>query len=102
MVLTQDKKLLTHPLGTQILDSITRKIVMQIAPKVGLTVLQKAITPWQADWADELFIAVTTKDIVPVTHFDGEVIGDGKPGKYTKLLIAEFQKEVCKRNSTAQ
>ena len=102
MVLTQDKKLLTHPLGTQILDSITRKVVIEIAPKAGLAVLEKKITPWQADWADELFIAVTTKDIVPVTHFDGEVIGDGKPGKYTKLLIAEFQKEVQNRNSTAQ
>ena len=98
MVLTQDKKLVTHPLGTQILDSITRKVVIEIAPKVGLAVLEKAITPWQADWADELFIAVTTRDIVPVTHFDGEVIGDGKPGKFTKLLIAEFQKKVHSRN----
>jgi len=37
--------------------------------------------------ADELFIAVTTKDIVPVIRFDDKVIGDGKPGRYTKLLM---------------
>jgi D-alanine transaminase len=101
MVLAQEKKLVTRPLGPQILDSITRKVVIEIAPKVGLTVLEKALTPWQADWADELFLAVTTKDIVPVTHFDGEVIADGKSGKYTKLLIEEFQKEVRNRNTTA-
>ena len=41
--------------------------------------------------ADELFIAVTTKDIVPVVKFDAELIGDGKPGKYTKLLIQQFR-----------
>ena len=41
--------------------------------------------------ADELFIAVTTQDIVPVVAFDGKVIGDGKPGEHTKCLIHAFR-----------
>jgi branched-subunit amino acid aminotransferase/4-amino-4-deoxychorismate lyase len=49
------------------------------------------LTPQEASRADELFIAVTTKDIVPVVRFDGKLIGDGKPGKYTKLLTQEFR-----------
>ena len=97
LILAQEKKLVTRGLGPEILPSITRKIVLQIAGNAGLTVLEKAITPWQATWADELFIAVTTKDIVPVVKFDGEKIGDGKVGKYTKLLTKEFKKEVKKR-----
>ena len=48
--------------------------------------------PQQAVSSDELFIAVTTKDIVPVVKFDDKIIGNGKPGKYTKSLIEEFQK----------
>ena len=40
--------------------------------------------------ANELFIAVTTKDIVAVVRFDGNIIANGKPGKYTKLLTEEF------------
>ena len=101
-VLAGEKKLVTRPLGPQILDSITRKVVIEIAPRVGLEVLEKAITPTQASLADELFIAVTTRDIVPVTHFDDEQIADGKPGKFTTLLIEEFQKEVRNKNLLAQ
>ncbi len=99
MVLTQEKKLITRPLGQQILDSITRRIVLEIAEKTGLTVMQKPITPWQADWADELFIAVTTQDIVPVTKFEGEKIAHGKVGDYTKKLMKAFKEEVKARNA---
>ena len=41
--------------------------------------------------ADELFIAVSSKDIVPVVKFNEIQIADGKPGKYTKLRIEEFK-----------
>jgi len=58
---------------------------------IGLEVIEKSLTPQQAGDADELFIAVTTKDIVPVVRFDDKLIGDGKPGKYTKLLAQEFR-----------
>jgi len=81
----------TAPLTANILPSITRKYVLKAAKDVGLQILEKSLTPQQASQADELFIAVTTKDIVPVVKFDGTVIGDGKPGKYTKLLIEAFR-----------
>lgn len=40
--------------------------------------------------ADELFVAGTTFDIVPVVKFDDKTIGNGTPGEYTKLLINRF------------
>jgi len=85
------QRLQTAPLTANILPSITRKFVIKAAKNIGLEVVEKSLTPKQAKNADELFIAVTTKDIVPVVEFDGKVIGDGKPGKYTKLLIQEFR-----------
>jgi hypothetical protein len=36
-------------------------------------------------------VASTTKDITGVVRFDDKVIGDGTPGKYTKLLAQEFR-----------
>ncbi len=84
----------TAPLTANILPSITRKFVLQAGKNIGLETVEKSLTPEQTRSADELFIAVTTKDIVPVVLFDGKTIGDGKPGKYTKLLIQEFQKFV--------
>ena len=80
----------TAPLTANILPSITRKSAIKAAKNIGLEVLEKSIAAKQANDADELFIAVTTKDIVPVVKFDNKVIGDGGPGKYTKLLIQEF------------
>jgi D-alanine transaminase len=81
----------TAPLTANILPSITRKFVIKAAENIGLKVVEKSLTPQQAKDAHELFIAVTTKDIVPVVKFDGKVIGDGKPGRYTKFLMEEFQ-----------
>ncbi len=81
----------TAPLTVNILPSITRKFAIEAAQNIELKVIEKSLTPQQASDSDELFIAVTTKDIVPVVKFDGKVIGDGKPGKYTKLLIEEFR-----------
>jgi D-alanine transaminase len=83
-------KLQTAPLTANILPSITRKYVIKAGENIGLEVMEESLTPQRAGIADELFIAVTTKDIVPVVKFDGNTIGDGKPGKYTKLLAEQF------------
>jgi len=88
------QKLQTAPLTANILPSITRKFVLAAGKNIGLEAVEKSLTPEQASSADELFIAVTTKDIVPVVRFDNKVISDGTPGRYTKLLIQEFQKFV--------
>jgi len=85
------RTLQTAPLTANILPSITRKFAIEAGKNTGLEVIEKSLTPQQASRSDELFIAVTTKDIVSVVRFDGKLIGDGKPGKYTKLLMKEFR-----------
>lgn len=99
MILAAEKKLVTRPLGKEILPSITRSMIEEIAPKVGLTVVEHKMTPFQAKHADELLIAVSTQDVVGVVEFDGEMIGDGKVGEYTKKLMQEFAKIVEKAAS---
>jgi D-alanine transaminase len=81
----------TTSLTSNILPSITRKFAIEAGKNIGLEIIEKSLTPQEASDADELLIAVTTKDIVPVVRFDGKLIGDGKPGKYTKLLGQEFR-----------
>jgi D-alanine transaminase len=87
----KEKAIITRPLGNEILPSITRAMVMQVARNAGLSVVEKALTPQQAAECDELFIAVTTKDIMPVVQFDGIEIGNGTSGSITKRLMDEFQ-----------
>ncbi len=81
----------TTPLSNSILPSVTRKFVLKAALNAGLELVEKSITPNQAQTADELFLAVTTKDIIPVIKFDGRTISGGKCGKYTRQLIEEFR-----------
>jgi len=85
------RKLQTAELSASILPSITRKFVLQAAKDTGVEIVEKSLTPQQACCADELFIAVTTEDIVPVVSFDGKVIGHGTPGSSTKQLIEKFR-----------
>ena len=73
-----------------ILPSITRQFVIKAGKNIGLETIEKSLTPQQAGDADELFICSTTQDLTPVVKFDGKLIGDGRPGKYTKLLTREF------------
>ena len=84
------KKLQTAPLTANILPSITRGFIIKAGKNIGLKIVEESLTPQQAGDADELFLAVTTKDIVPVVKFDNKTIGDGRPGKYTQQLMKEF------------
>jgi D-alanine transaminase len=81
----------TAPLSANVLPSITRKFVVKAANNIGLPVREQCLKAEQAVDADEMFIAVTTKDIVPVVRFNDSVIGNGAPGQRTKALMAEFR-----------
>jgi len=89
------QELQTAPLATNILPSITRGFVIKAAKSIGLQIVEESLTPQQAAAADELFIASTTQDIVPVVRFDNQAIGDEKPGKYVKKLLREFRTFTC-------
>ncbi|MCI0499452.1 MAG: aminotransferase class IV [Planctomycetales bacterium] len=96
----KEKAILTRPLGHEILPSITRMMIMQIARNAGLTVAERALTPAQAARCDELFIAITTKDVVPVTQFNGKPVGSGQCGECTRRLITEFSNFVRQKEKT--
>jgi D-alanine transaminase len=86
------RALQTAPLSANVLPSITRQFVVKAAANIGLAIREQSLTVPQAAGAEEMFIAVTTKDIVPVVRFNDTVIGDGTPRSRTKALMTEFQK----------
>ena len=80
----------TAPLTANILPSVTRRFVLKTAANRGLKVEEKSLTVEEAINADELFIAVTTQDILPIVRFDGKRIANGTPGPKTNMLMEEF------------
>jgi D-alanine transaminase len=91
-----DGQVVTRPLGTEILPSITRRFVCEAAENAGAGVAERVYSAADMQGADEVFLAVTTQDIVPVVRFDGKDVGAGRPGEVTKKLIEEFAKMVKK------
>lgn len=69
-----------------ILNGITRKVVIELAQKNGITVKQQKITRTQLEKADEVFITGSLKHILPITHIDAKAIGVDTPGPFTRLL----------------
>lgn len=84
----------TAPLSANILPSITRHFLLKLAPNAGLKVDETQIRVSDIAKADELIQGVSSKDITGIVKFDDITIGDGKPGKYAKLLAEEFEKLV--------
>lgn len=76
----------THPLGPRILPSVTRAVVLELAADLGVPVHERACTPDEVRAADELFMANTTSDVMPVVRLDGAAVGAGAPGPVTRAL----------------
>jgi len=74
------------------LEGITRAAVIDAARKLGYVIEEKNCGLYDLYTADEIFVTGTAAEVGPITKVDGRTIGDGKPGRITKQLMAEFKK----------
>ncbi len=74
------------------LKGITREVVIELIKKLGIPFKETNISLYDLYTADEIFVTGTAAEICPITWIDGRIVGDGKPGKITKLLMEEFKK----------
>jgi branched-chain amino acid aminotransferase len=68
------------PPGRSILRGITRDAIFELAEELRIAVQEKDFQVYDVMNADEAFITVTSKCIVPVTRVNGSAIGSGRPG----------------------
>ena len=94
LFIVQNGKILTPPTSTGALVGITRDIVMKIAEKLGYKAIESTITPTDLFTAEEAFFTGTAAEIIPIVEVNKRMIGDGKPGPITRLLMQEFEKIV--------
>lgn len=83
-------ELLTPGTWEGILEGVTRALVMELARKRGLVVRETSLVRHDLLVADEVFVTGTAAEIVPVTLINKIPIGDGKPGRITKMLMQDF------------
>ncbi|MFH1571858.1 MAG: D-amino acid aminotransferase [Gemmatimonadota bacterium] len=82
----------TAPASPAILPSITRGVLIDLARQIGVPVTETAVTRQEYLDADEVFLAGTTTEAMPVVEIDGHRIGDGQPGPVTRRLREAFLK----------
>jgi D-alanine transaminase len=86
-----DGTIRTHPTNHLILPGITRSIVLDMARGFGIPVSEEPIAEREIPRLDELFLAGTTTDVMPIVRVNDQPVGGGVPGPITVRLLKEFR-----------
>ena len=90
-IVDRDGRLVTRPLGPDILPGVTRSVVLELArDELGLRVVERPFTVEEARAAREAFLTSTNALVLPVTSIDGHPVANGKPGSVTERLLAAY------------
>lgn len=80
----------TPPNGQRILPGTTRDVVNELAIRCGIVSRAARITEIELRAADEIWLAFSTRGIVPVTRLDGSPVGAGTPGPLFRNVHKAF------------
>lgn len=72
--------ILAPPKDNHMLPGITYDLVLELAAANGIPLEVGRFTESRIRAADELWLTSSTKEVLPITRFDGHPVGDGKPG----------------------
>ena len=89
-IVDRDGKLITHPLGRDILPGITRSVVIDVIKAQGLAFEERAFTVEEAYAAREAFITSASQTVQPVVRIDGRPVGNGAPGLIAAALRRDY------------
>lgn len=80
----------TPPNGRRILPGTTRDVVAELAARLNLRSESSGVTEAELRAADEIWLAFSTRGVLPVTTLDGAAVGSGKPGPLFNRVNAAF------------
>ncbi|HIC43390.1 MAG TPA: branched-chain amino acid transaminase [Sulfurimonas sp.] len=90
---------LISPPNDNSLESITQKMVIELAEDMGMPVIRRRITREEIYVADEAFLTGTAAEITPIREIDARVIGCGSRGPITEKIQSTYFDVVFGRNS---
>jgi D-alanine transaminase len=91
-IVNRDGKLITHPLGQDILPGITRSVVIDMVRAQGLAFEERTFTVEEAYQAREAFITSASQTVLPVVKIDGRPVGNGAPGLIATALRRDYHR----------
>jgi D-alanine transaminase len=91
-IVSRDGKLITRPLGRDILPGITRSVVLDVIAAQGLALEERAFTVEEAYAAREAFVTSASQIVLPVVSIDGRPVGNGAPGLVAAALRRDYHR----------
>ncbi len=90
LFILRDGQWLTPPVTAGILESITRRTLLDLARDLGAQAIERDIGRTELYLADEAFYCGTGQEIVPMLSVDGKPVGSGEPGPLTRQLQTAY------------
>ncbi|WP_421380660.1 D-amino-acid transaminase [Bacillus salacetis] len=97
MFIVKDGTIKTHPATNLILNGITRRVILDICKEQNIPVQEEEFTVEELLSADEIFLASTTSEVMPIVKVTGGEFEAGEPGEITKKLQAVFEKKITQQ-----
>ncbi len=93
----------TPPLSSGCLAGITRSILLEIGPKVGIPVEERTLFPEDFYTAEEVFISSTNRNVIPATEIASRAVGSAETPVMTTLEKAfdSYIRDYVEAHSTA-
>jgi D-alanine transaminase len=91
-IVSCDGKLITHPLGHDILSGITRSVVIDVIKAQGLAFEERCFTVEEAHVAQEAFVTSASQIVLPVVSIDGRPVGNGTAGLISAALRRDYHR----------
>ena len=90
-VIIVDAGVIVAPLIETVLPGVTLGFALELAESMGTAVERREIRIDELHSADEILWLSTPVGIVPVTHVNGQTIGDAKAGPITRQLSSAWK-----------
>ncbi|NYT64607.1 D-amino acid aminotransferase [Alcaligenaceae bacterium] len=82
----KDGVLLAPPRNNLILEGIRYGLMEELAQAAGIQFTARPISRQEVENADELMLSSATKELLPITSYDGHPVGSGQPGSVYAAL----------------
>jgi branched-subunit amino acid aminotransferase/4-amino-4-deoxychorismate lyase len=87
--------------GEGVLEGITRQILLQIIPQLGIPLRLKPVLLADLPQLDEAAMSSSSRALLPVVEIGGQMIGNGRPGPITQRILRAYNDYVAQMVRTA-
>jgi len=85
-MLVRDGRLVTPSVTSDILESITRATLIELAREQGIEVIERPVDRSELWAAEEVLACGSGWEVVPIVSVDRLPVGTGEPGPITRAL----------------